>query len=331
MHKKQGTSGTMAATRTLLLPAAALIVTAAAAARADGARPAPGARLAACRWSAGLRALESERLDCAFHDPLARALARGVPYREEARPPRGQVGPVVARAMMIDAAVARATRAAHGPKQVVLLGAGCDTRAQRLRHLPGVRFFEVDGAAALRRRRWLLGRAEPRDAGRACLDLGRRPERLLPRLARCGHARTAPTVWVAEGALTQLPPGSARALLDALPAEPPGSRVVCAVPNRRMRTPPRGAARALLARASPSARALLGACATDAQQLREQLPPHWRVASAARTFTRGGLRRYGLLDRRAGVARVHRAGGLARAVRRGGTEVVLELTPARRA
>ena len=63
----------------------------------------------------------------------------------------------VARSRHMDDIVVEETR--QGATQVVLLGAGYDTRAYRLLdQTPGVRFFEVDQSAMSRRKRRKLGR-----------------------------------------------------------------------------------------------------------------------------------------------------------------------------
>jgi methyltransferase (TIGR00027 family) len=112
------------------------------------------------------RALETRRRGGVIEDPLAEAFL-GPPLRAVARCGRpaaavidrrwpGVRTSVVARTRLIDGAV---TELAPRVGQVVLLGAGFDTRAYRLPSLAGRPVFEVDHPGTQGRKRAVLRRA----------------------------------------------------------------------------------------------------------------------------------------------------------------------------
>ncbi|NUO46848.1 MAG: class I SAM-dependent methyltransferase [Streptomyces sp.] len=170
---------------------------------------------------ARVRALESEREDALFRDPLARAFAAAgglwpsspPPADEAARRRRSAVSfSIVIRTRFLDDLLREAV--ASGVRQVVLLGAGMDSRAFRMEWPEGTRLFEVDTAAPLDFKAAVL-RQE-----RAVARCERIPVAVDLRedwpgaLAAAGHDPAAPTVWIAEGLLIYLPEDA----VDLLPA-----------------------------------------------------------------------------------------------------------------
>ena len=184
---------------------------------------------------ARVRALETAREDPLFRDPLAGAFAtaggRGpdsaLPaYADEASRLRwlGVAFSIVIRTKFLDDLLADASAA--GVRQVVLLGAGMDSRAFRTDWPEGTRLFEVDTA-------------EPLDFKAAVLDR----ERAVPlctritvpvdlredwpaALAAAGHDPALPTAWIAEGLLIYLPQDAVELLLTRIgAASAPGSRM----------------------------------------------------------------------------------------------------------
>lgn len=106
---------------------------------------------------ARVRALETERENALFRDPLAQAFAAAGglwpsspprPDGEAARLRRLAVSfSIVIRTRFLDDLLRQAS--ASGVRQVVLLGAGMDSRAFRMDWPEGTRLFEVDTAAPL--------------------------------------------------------------------------------------------------------------------------------------------------------------------------------------
>jgi methyltransferase (TIGR00027 family) len=154
------------------------------------------------------RAMEDERHDRLFADPLARAFLDaddGAPIDEMVTglAEAGLAPHIVVRARFFDDAALAASRL--GCRQVVLLGAGLDTRAFRLAWPRGVRVFEVDlpGVLAFKERVLAARRAVPtaeRVVVEADLD-----EAWDEALAAAGHRASEPTVWIMEGLVPLLP------------------------------------------------------------------------------------------------------------------------------
>ncbi|GAA4252326.1 SAM-dependent methyltransferase [Dactylosporangium darangshiense] len=156
---------------------------------------------ASARWTAAARARESARSDRLFDDPWAALLADGT----EAGPENPYL-PVRTR-YFDDAVIAAAAQ--H--RQLVLLGAGLDTRAWRL-PLPGdTTVFEVDrpGPGPAKRGRIPAPPVCTVRAVEADLAADDWPARLLD----AGLDPGAQTLWLAEGLLFHLPATAVGALL----------------------------------------------------------------------------------------------------------------------
>ncbi|HYC88977.1 MAG TPA: SAM-dependent methyltransferase [Thermoanaerobaculia bacterium] len=144
------------------------------------------------------RAAESRRNDRLFADPAAEeAAARLPPWPGSAESPL--FADIVAlRTLQLDEETAAALAA--GIDQVVVLGAGLDTRFRRVPLPPGARAIAVDSAAVNALARTLLpadGRGERIDA--------RLPGGLAEGLRRASFDPERATLWIAEGLLEYLP------------------------------------------------------------------------------------------------------------------------------
>lgn len=120
---------------------------------------------------------------------------------------------VEARATMMElrtVAVDDAVAAAASP-QVVILGAGLDGRAWRMRELAEATVFEVDHPDSQRRKRERAAALEPvaREVRFVAVDFER--DRLGDALAGAGHDAARPTTWIWEGVIMYLE----RAAIDA--------------------------------------------------------------------------------------------------------------------
>ena len=176
---------------------------------------------------ARVRALETERENALFHDPLAQAFAAAgglwpssppLPGDEAARRRRLAVAfSIVIRTKFLDDLLQEAS--ASGVRQVVLLGAGMDSRAFRINWPEGTRLFEVDTAAPLDfkdsvlRQERAVARCE-----RITVPVDLR-EDWPGALAAAGHDPAEPTAWIAEGLLIYLPEDAVELLLARISAQ----------------------------------------------------------------------------------------------------------------
>lgn len=181
-----------------------------------------------------VRAGESARPDALFRDPYAQWFVEASRWRppesrEEAGERHGRfwqqvIEGAVVRTRFLDDYVLEAARSGCG--QVVILGAGLDTRAYRLAWPGGVRLFEVDTADVLGFKNRVL---DDRGARPAC-------ERVTvacdlrgdwPAAVRDAGLRTGvPTAWIAEGLLIYLTEADNDRLMNRIGAlSPPGSRL----------------------------------------------------------------------------------------------------------
>ncbi|MFH9613475.1 class I SAM-dependent methyltransferase [Streptomyces pratensis] len=105
---------------------------------------------------------------------------------------------------------------AGGVRQVVLLGAGLDSRAFRLDWPPGCVIFEVDREGVLAfKHRVLDGLPATPKAARVALPIDLRAD-WVGALTDAGFDTTAPSVWLAEGLLFYLPPAAETYLIDTV-------------------------------------------------------------------------------------------------------------------
>jgi methyltransferase (TIGR00027 family) len=167
--------------------------------------------IGSAHWIAAVRARESSRADRLFDDPWAGALAgsRGVAAMERSEAASGGENaflPVRTR-FFDDLVLARAA------DQVVMLGAGLDTRPYRLPLSPHLTWYEIDHPGPLSEKTAVLGGAVPRCA------LIRVPTDVLDGwaldLAAAGWDSSRPTLWIAEGLFFYLPASGVSALLAA--------------------------------------------------------------------------------------------------------------------
>jgi len=113
-------------------------------------------------WVATYRALESERPDALFHDPLAAQLVGERGRRIAAAMKSGNIvqWAVVLRTCMIDEIILAAI--AEGVDTVLNLGSGLDTRPYRMELPPALRWVEVDYPHLQEFKAKRLGAASPR-------------------------------------------------------------------------------------------------------------------------------------------------------------------------
>jgi len=137
----------------------------------------------------------------------------------------GAIGFILTRHRYFDDAIEEAVRG--GARQVVLVGAGYDSRAFRQQALAGIQVLEVDHPDTQARKKDIVRRIFgelPGHVGYVPLNATRGDLRRLP---EHGFDRGAPAVFALEGFLWYMPPDVARDVLAAI-AEiaAPGSVVV---------------------------------------------------------------------------------------------------------
>lgn len=129
---------------------------------------------------------------------------------------------MAARTVAIDDALA-----APAARQLVVLGAGLDDRAWRMRELSPVTVFEVDRPASQADKRDRLNGLPPVARHITFLPVDFAQDDLDAALAAGGHDATAPTVWLWEGVIPYLTRPEIEATLTAVGGRSaPGSRLV---------------------------------------------------------------------------------------------------------
>jgi len=192
------------------------------------------------RWAAAARAAETSRSDAVVEDPWAAALAGEEGLRWAAARPVEFLAPMVLRARFFDDLLERWART-EGAKQVVLLGAGLDTRAFRLQWPPATVVFEVDRDAVLEYKEQVLSRdgATLTCARRACVPGDLTGQDWPVRLLDAGLDPSQASVWLAEGLLFYFAPEDIAALFGHISRSAAlGSRLAFDIPNRAVLTHP---------------------------------------------------------------------------------------------
>jgi methyltransferase (TIGR00027 family) len=180
-----------------------------------------------------LRAVESARLDRLFDDPLAGALVemsgwspdRPGPDRRDDPAGRAALTAWIAiRTRFLDDLLTDAVGA--GCTQVVLVGAGLDTRAFRLPWPPSTACFELDTPEVLAYKEEALGALGARPGCRRVAVPADLRADWPHRLGDAGWDPGRPTAWVAEGLLVYLTDAVRDRLVEQVSARSaPGSRL----------------------------------------------------------------------------------------------------------
>ncbi|KOX19418.1 SAM-dependent methyltransferase [Streptomyces sp. NRRL F-6491] len=174
---------------------------------------------------AAARAVETRRPDALARDPFAAAFVRAAPDAADwplhpdevpggaSDPLWGRLGRYFGlRTRVLDDHLLASARS--GVRQVVLLGAGLDSRAFRLDWPAGTVVHEIDSADVLGFKQSVLDgiAAEPVAGRRPCAaDLR---DDWTGALLGSGFDPSAPTAWLAEGLLLYLPAEAERRLID---------------------------------------------------------------------------------------------------------------------
>lgn len=163
---------------------------------------------------AAARAVESDRPDRLFDDPLAASFVAAGPA-EWVWPPNEFIGRYFAiRTRFFDDFMCAAVE--NGCGQVVMVAAGLDARAYRLGLPPSTRVFEVDVPAILAFKESVLSarNAEP-SCQRSVVAVDLRDD-WSAALLGAGFRPSQPTAWLLEGILFYLEASQGDQLLDYL-------------------------------------------------------------------------------------------------------------------
>ena len=132
---------------------------------------------------------------------------------------------IALRTAAIDTAVRDAI--AGGATQLVILGAGYDGRAWRMKELAGVKIFEVDHPATQGDKRSRLAELPPATGIVTFVPIDFKHESLDTALERAGHNRSSPTCWIWEGVVMYLTRKAMRATLAGIASRSaPGSTLI---------------------------------------------------------------------------------------------------------
>ncbi len=139
---------------------------------------------------------------------------------------------IVPRTIAIDRAVRE-----HHPDQVVILGAGLDTRAWRMPELAHATVFEVDHPASQRDLLARIGMRHPVVFRMAPVPVDLASQPLAAGLIDAGFDLQAVTTWIWEGVIPYLTEPQVRATLRQVSAlSSPGSRLVASYQARSLPT-----------------------------------------------------------------------------------------------
>jgi methyltransferase (TIGR00027 family) len=176
---------------------------------------------------AAARAIETHRDDSLAQDAYAEHFVRAAPACAHwpvriQQVPDGDGNPLWGRfaryfglrTKVLDDFLLRSVRT--GPRQVVLLGAGLDTRAFRLDWPSGCVLFEIDRAGVLAfKHQVLTGLAATPAVERVPVPVDLRAD-WAGALTTAGFDPAAPSVWLAEGLLFYLPGPAEISLIDTV-------------------------------------------------------------------------------------------------------------------
>jgi methyltransferase (TIGR00027 family) len=175
-----------------------------------------------------------------FHDPTARVFLSDKGKKRLAKIERqmvaGKNGFMLASARVSATLMALRTSAiddavrdamTRGATQLVILGAGYDGRAWRMKELAGVRVFEVDHPATQNSKRLRVSELPPPIGSVNFVPVDFERESLDAALDAAGHDRARPTCWIWEGVVMYLTHDAMRATLAGIAARSaPASTVI---------------------------------------------------------------------------------------------------------
>ncbi len=154
--------------------------------------------------AAAARVVESRKPERLVDDPMAEGFLAAVGWEPTVSDSMSAaLGDMFAvRSRFLDQQLLRFAR--NGGRQVVILGAGLDTRAFRLAWPPGTSVYELDKPALLRFKETVLSRCGGEPGCRRVPVEADLAADWVPALMEAGLATSEPVAWLAEGLLLYL-------------------------------------------------------------------------------------------------------------------------------
>ena len=149
---------------------------------------------------------------------------RAIIRRYVDRRARGAYASVVGRTRYIDDVIKR--EVATDCPQVVILGAGFDCRAHRMKELAGLRVFEVDRAQTQAYKRLVVERHKEQAQPLTYVEVDFQRDDLAARLGQCGWDRAVRTTFVWEGVTSYLSADAVHAVFEIVGQTAKGSVLV---------------------------------------------------------------------------------------------------------
>jgi len=166
-------------------------------------------------WTASARGRESQRADRLLNDPWAQALAGEIGAAWLAQRTEESTIPIILRTRYFDDFLVRIATE-DGIRQIVLVAAGLDTRAFRLRWPEGTRLFELDQPAVLNYKEEMLRSLGTQPACERYAIQKDLTESWQEALVDSGFAIQQRSGWLLEGFLFYLSNERIRQILDVV-------------------------------------------------------------------------------------------------------------------
>jgi len=189
------------------------------------------------------RALCSQSIDNSYQEPLAKLFAgeelidskRLLRRTMKIETGRNEVATITSRHMIIDKMIHEAIvtdSSPHGPQQIVIMGAGFDSRANRFSDVwPLKKWFEIDFAAPQQHKLEILANhsiIDPDNLVRIPINLTDVGSDWVSSLEEAGWDPLVPTIYILEGLVYYMTTDQAMTLLKSIPAVPQ-SRIIVTV------------------------------------------------------------------------------------------------------
>ena len=167
--------------------------------------------------TAWIRSIESSKKDSLFNDPFAEQLSN-----------RPNLEFLSVRTKLFDLELVDTISILNSDCQIVILGAGMDTRAFRLEELSHIPVFEIDLPLVVNTKKQLMKQHQISGDNYAQIEADLEDEGWPQLLKNAGFQYSVPTIWLAEGLLTYLENNKAITLFKKMYANSAANSIVLA-------------------------------------------------------------------------------------------------------